>query len=281
LHLCSNAPDDRRFYTSAFNIGDIGAMTEAALIDTRAGKNVYIEPRLVRPGRPDERGGLGATLAVFAIVGDHDVDTGKTFAGTVPASMTIETSPPDNTHSWFFLRHAIGATEAQALGKMMREHDGGDSCSGNCVQPFRCAGTTNFPNRKKTARGRIANATWIQSVSGISYSADELRRRFITVAPIDPETDLFTPKVAMAPHSRGYSRVLARGILAADPNGDRSAAFMAAVNHAINGGMTASEFEMLARRYPDGCAMKYLEGADRLRAEIARAYSKDRGPPVG
>ena len=38
LHLCSAAPDDKRFFTSAFNIGDIEHMTEAALIDLHGGQ---------------------------------------------------------------------------------------------------------------------------------------------------------------------------------------------------------------------------------------------------
>ena len=77
LQLCGSSPDDNRFYTSAFNIGDTEHMIEAALIDAEAGKNVYIEGRLVRPGRPDERGRADATLAVFAAVGESDTDTGS------------------------------------------------------------------------------------------------------------------------------------------------------------------------------------------------------------
>src|SRR5262249_49600072 len=49
LQLCSMAPDDRRFLTSAYSIGDADHMTADALVDADAGKNVFIEPRLVRP----------------------------------------------------------------------------------------------------------------------------------------------------------------------------------------------------------------------------------------
>src|SRR5262249_7150475 len=79
LHLCSAAPDDARFFHSAYNIGDVEHMAADALIDTAAGRNVFVEPRLCRPGLPHERGRLEATLAVFASVADGDADTGKPF----------------------------------------------------------------------------------------------------------------------------------------------------------------------------------------------------------
>src|SRR5262245_48037734 len=56
LHLVSMAPDDKGMSVSAFAIGDIDGMLEAALTDARAGRNTYVEARTVRPGRPSERG---------------------------------------------------------------------------------------------------------------------------------------------------------------------------------------------------------------------------------
>ena len=128
LQLCSMAPDDSRFCTSAYNIGDVEHMTTDALIDAAAGKNVFIEPRLVRPSKfANERGGFGDTMAVFALVGDSDSDTNKPFTAKLPASALIETSP-NNEHRWFFLRRAIGVGDAVELGKLMRESCGGDHC---------------------------------------------------------------------------------------------------------------------------------------------------------
>ena len=112
----------------AYNIGDVEHMTTDALIDAAAGKNVFIEPRLVRPSKfANERGGFGDTMAVFALVGDSDSDTNKPFTAKLPASALIETSP-NNEHRWFFLRRAIGVGDAVELGKLMRESWGGDHC---------------------------------------------------------------------------------------------------------------------------------------------------------
>jgi hypothetical protein len=44
-------------------------------------------------------------------------------------------------------------------------------------------------------------------------------------------------------------------------------------NHAVRGGLTADEFEALARKHPNGCAQKYIEG-NRLGQEVARCYTK-------
>jgi hypothetical protein len=66
-------------------------------------------------------------------------------------------------------------------------------------------------------------------------------------------------------------RKLARKVAA---NTDRSSTFQSAVHGAVRAGITADQFEELARRYPNGCAGKYLEGGDRLRTEIDRSYVK-------
>src|SRR6516225_10003743 len=65
VQLCTLAPDAKRMSASAFSVGDVDGMTEAALIAARAGQNVYVETRSVRPGRPGERGKIERTVATF------------------------------------------------------------------------------------------------------------------------------------------------------------------------------------------------------------------------
>ena len=55
---------------------------------------------------------------------------------------------------------------------------------------------------------------------------------------------------------------------------DRSAQFQSVVNAAVRAGMTLDQLEAEMRQHPDGCAGKYLESGDRLRAEIDRSYGK-------
>ena len=59
---------------------------------------------------------------------------------------------------------------------------------------------------------------------------------------------------------------------------DRSRQFQAAVGAAVHAGMAPDDLETLMRKYHNGCASKYLESSDRLRAEIDRSYEKVKGP---
>jgi RepB DNA-primase from phage plasmid len=272
LQLCSQAPDDNRFYSSAYNVGDVGHMVADALIDAQAGKNVYVEPRLVRPGRPNERGRADATLAVFAAVGEHDNDTGQPFAGSLPPSAVVETSPPNNEHCWYFLEHAIGVDDAIVLGKAMRSRDGGDHCTGNPVQPFRVAGLPNYPTKKKRQRGRIIVPTRLVLASSVTYTAEKLLAHFSAYAPAtEPAPQL---NLNLEHRRPAYCRSKAMAILAAEPGPDRSAQFMAAARYAAMGNMSPEQLDAIARKYRCGCVSKYLENGDRLRQEILRCYSK-------
>jgi RepB DNA-primase from phage plasmid len=272
LQLCSQLPDEDRFWSSAYNVGDTEHMIADALVDAQNGKNIFVEPRLVRPGRPGERGRADATLAVFAAVGEHDADTGRPFAGSLPPSAVVETSAPANEHLWYFLARAVGVGDATVLGKAMRRRDGGDHCSGSPVQPFRVAGTPNYPSRKKQERGRVVVPTRLVLASPVTYAAEKLLAHFSACAPAAepaPRLDL-----GLEHRRPAYCRSRARLILASDPGPDRSAQFMSAARYAAMGGMSPEQFEVIAREHPDGCAGKYLVGSDRLRQEVLRCYGK-------
>ena len=269
LHLCFAAANDTRFFTSAYYVGDFLRMADDAIVHNASGQNVYVEGRLCRAGSPHERGRLEATLAVFGLVADSDCDTGKQFSAPVPASVTVETSP-QNDHSWFYLRRAIGWGDGQEFRKLVGRSAGGDACSFVVSQPYRISGSVNWPSKTKVARGRVPVPTKIKSVTGITYSIDELRAAF---QPSIASAAQELPMPAAALHSRSYGRSMVKAILAAEPRLDRSAAFMSAANHAVRAGMTADEFEILARRYR-GCSQKYIEGGDRLRQEIDRCFLK-------
>jgi hypothetical protein len=282
LNLCHQAPDDAHFCSSIYEIGDTERMTADAVTEAAAGANVFIEPRLVRGGRPNERGKLEATQAVFAVVADSDHDTGKPFSASIPASVVVGTSPPRNAHGWYFLQHAVGVIDAVELGKAMRSL-GGDKCSGNPCQPFRLPGVLNIPGRKKQERNRTIVPTKLLRLSDRTYTAAELLMAFsqppqgelLTTIQIEPpsegESD-FKPSVTA--RNPAYCIAMAKMILAADPGDDRSARFMSAMNYAALGGLNVTEVEAIAMQHLDGCAGKY---ANRLRQEIIRCYNKIAG----
>jgi hypothetical protein len=290
LHLVSKTPDDRGMSVQAFSIGDVDRMLEAALIDARAGRNVYVETRTVRPGRPSERGKVERTVGLFAFVIDRDSDTGKTGrALNGDASATVETSP-GNTHEWLFLRRALGAGDAKPLGELIRKGAGADHATGTLTQPYRLPGTPNFPDAKKRARGRIVVATKLIATSDRLWDPTEIEAAFSTgktqTAPIQPRRKAAgalkqdahthdTPRIPAAVKRRVAAKVT--------PQTDRSVQFQSAVAAALRDGMTKGGLEDLMRKHPQGCAGKYLEGTDRLKAEIDRSWAKaGRGeePPV-
>ena len=95
LQLVSIDPDTEGLTTSAFNIGVVDAMVGAAVTDAKSGRNVYVEARSVRPGRPVERGRgkIESTIGCFALVIDRDADRGKAGYVNGDASAVVETSP--------------------------------------------------------------------------------------------------------------------------------------------------------------------------------------------
>jgi hypothetical protein len=259
VQLCSKFPDEQRMYASAFSVGDVEPMVEAAVIDAEAGKNVYAECRTVRACRPQERGKAHATLGVFALVIDHDADRDR--AGRVygAASLTVETSPPNNSHQWFFFRHALTADAAKAVGDTIRKASGADTCTGVVTGCYRVAGTPNYPDVRKVMRGRTVTPTRLIGITDKLWTPNELIAAF--TKPRLRRSTLVELKV---------SRV-------ATPAMDRSAQFQSAIHAAVAAGMTPDGLEALMRQHPQGCAQKYLEDGDRLHAEIMRSWAKAAG----
>src|SRR5262249_17874936 len=125
----------------------------------KSGHNVYIEGRTVRRDLGAKaRGTLEDTIAVFALVVDSDNDKGKAWLPTAPVSLTVETSP-GNKHFWLFLGTALEPALAQKLGARLRAATNADDDTGNVCQPYRIAGTVNYPGKKKLERGRIITET--------------------------------------------------------------------------------------------------------------------------
>ena len=132
----------------------------------------------------------------------------------------------------------------------------------------------------------IANCPGYWSVGLVGQSTERFRKVTLTAEQLaacftaEPEParpPVPTVEPAMLVRRPAYCRSRAVAILRADPDGDRSAAFMSAINYAVMGGITAEQFEAIARQHRTGCSGKYLEGRDRLREEITRAYTKTTG----
>ena len=288
LHLCSMGPDDKVMCTVAISVGNVERMLELAVSNAEAGRNVFVEARTVRPGLPGERGKVGATVGVFAFVIDHDADTGKAghyVNGT--ASVVAETSP-GNSHSWLFLERALSASGAKSVGDVIRKTSGADACTGVVTQPYRVPGTPNFPDEKKRARGRVVAPTRLLRVTNKVWTVADLKTAFpqITIPKLKSVDAQPSEKPAGSLNGEGPTRstppkstlVELKVRAKVTARMDRSRQFQAAVSAAVRAGMSVDDLEVLMRKYPEGCASKYLESSDRLRAEIDRSYEKARQP---
>jgi hypothetical protein len=283
IQLCTFAPDNGRMVTQAFAFGDVDHMVEVAVIAAGCGSNVYVETRTVRAGRPTERGKSNATLGVFALVIDNDDDMGRGSRVKVEATCTVETSP-GNSHAWLFLDRALAPGEAKSIGETIRKATGADHCTGNTVQPYRVAGTPNFPDDKKRARGRVVVPTRLVSTSNRLWSKDELIAVFGGSSSKEPPTNDAPATSLEARRSRPPRktpvRVKMKVARKATPRMDRSAQFHTCVCAAEAAGMTPDQLEQEMRKHPDGCSSKYLENGDRLRHEIDRSWGKTQRAPT-
>jgi hypothetical protein len=281
LQLVSISPDDRGMSYSPFAIGDIDHMLKAVLADAKAGRNVYIETRTVRPGRPKERrpgrGKADATIGLFAFVIDSDADKGQ--AGHIDhinGDATIIETSPGNRHIWLFLHRALSAADAEPLGAMIRKAVGADHNTGVITQPYRVPGTPNYPDARKRARGRTVVATKLIATSDRLWVSTEIKAVFSTSGAQVAKTQPRRNKRDGLGHSTPRRKAIAKAKVAAKVKSqtDRSAAFYGAVCACADAGMTPDEVEVEMREHPDGPQQKYLEGGDRLRQEIDRSFEK-------
>jgi hypothetical protein len=147
------------FVPSRYMLTDVELMTREVVSANAAGHNCYLEMRTVDASRVRgrKRGDLRDTAWVFALVVDADTDRGK---GWTPAAdlqlptMIVETSP-GNYHYYYFLDRPLTAQQAKELGDRMRCATNADVATGNVVQPYRIAGTINWPTPEKRRRGRV------------------------------------------------------------------------------------------------------------------------------
>jgi putative DNA primase/helicase len=276
LQLTRLSPIDGKLVPSRFKLDDIDGMVRAAVADANAKHNVYIEGRTVRSDlRGAARGPLADTEFVFGLVIDADHDKGKEGAITVRPSLTIETSP-GNSHYWYLLTQPLAAGPAKTLGNAIRVAVGADHDTGVVSQPYRVAGTPNFPSKAKRARGRATvEPTRIVEHSGRLWDPDELRAAFTGSATTAraPSGAAPTPDEASLP-AELLRDIREGGVslgLGAKADKSRSGLFHRVVGELKKRKWTIEQTHALLEKYPNGVAAKYTK---RLREEVERSYGK-------
>lgn len=245
-----------------YRIDDVDAIVEAAISGSERRRNIYIEGRLVPADlEPGRRGKIADTLAVFALVADADADKNLSWVPTLQPSMTVETSP-NNRHYWYFLTTAVNGEQGRALGQRLRAASTADRDTGNITQPYRVAGTPNFPSDVKIARGRTETPTRILEISGRSYTVQQFEAAF--------------PPVKKQRGERGRRRRSAAG-----GDGSTSGVFHKLVCDRTERGLTVEQIEDDYRANPHkwaGTKAAMFDQKGVLREEIERSAGKAEGP---
>lgn len=276
------------FVPTRFRIGDVEAMVRTALADAASGHNVYVEGRTVTTDvRGLRRGTIADSRGVYAFVVDSDADKGKAGARVLAPTMVVETSP-GNRHHWYFLDRALTAVQAQPLGEAIKAAAGGDSNTGVLTQPYRVAGTPNFPGKEKLARGRIVTPTWIVSSDGPVWTAADLAKAF---PPVERPKQAGSGASGDRPLEELLARCSAglRKLLSAPaaPFEDRSATAFSVMCSLVRKGFSDAEIVRLFGAHPEGIGARYVVDGKDLEADIRRAREKRErpaeqadGPPI-
>jgi hypothetical protein len=278
LSLSRLSPHGGGIVPSRFKIDDIEQMVKCAIGDAKAGHNSYIEARTVLGVKHGKRGDDDKTGYVFALVLDCDADKGE--AGNVPegATLIVESSTgTGNSQQWFFLREAVTADDAAPIGELIRATSGTDKgATGKSSQPFRIAGTLNYPDAKKRARGRVLSATRIlEHHPERMWTLAGLRELFGNVKP-KAETKATPDANETKGSNSGDESTLPAALLDTIKNGvdesaDRSRVFFGAVAKLKRLKWSFDDMVELFERYPNGIALKYV---GRVRVEVERDYEK-------
>jgi hypothetical protein len=277
LQISRLHPESEKLVPSRYKLDDVERMIDDAIAAASAGHNVYVEGRTIREdaARGNGRGTIEATAAVFALVADSDADKqmGWEPNGVTP-TMCVETSP-GNFQFWFFLRNAVPADIGKQLGERIRKSVNCDHDTGTITQPYRVAGTVNYPSKAKRERGRITVPTQLKSFNPEAlWTPELLEQAFPDGGGGGGGGGEPSPQPDEADIPVGTLQIIRHGVTGSS---DRSLAFFNVMRVLKPLGFTVDGVVNLLERYPNGIAQKYIK---RLRPEIERIYNKlNQGPP--
>jgi hypothetical protein len=138
-----------------FRIGDVNGMTDAVMAwENTPHLNVYASWTVVRKDLPlSSKGSEEDVVAVLAFVADQDSDTGMRGELPLDPPYGIESSR-GNFQAVYPLARALPLAEAKPLAEDLADAARCDHGTKDVSHVWRVAGTLNWPNRTKVARGR-------------------------------------------------------------------------------------------------------------------------------
>lgn len=206
-------------------VGDIEGTVGSVMAHAHTpNANVYICPNLMRPTlERGKKGGEADVVAVLALVADMDDDTGRTGSMPLEPNYVIESSP-GNFQCFVILETPLPPADAKQLATGLKRAANADHCTVDVSHVWRVPGTFNWPNAKKLARGRPANAarvTVAKQWHGTLTSTKDLRDALAPHMHTNAGARSFD--IGDLPSLEGIEvREYAAKLLAANDVGDRS-----------------------------------------------------------
>lgn len=116
--------------------------------------NVYVPLHVVRRGLGhNERGSKKDIVAILGLAADMDADKGLAGSMPISPSLELETSA-GNRQAFFVFDCPLVPAEASSIAAALLAATGGDAGTKDIDHVWRVAGTLNWPNAAKVARGR-------------------------------------------------------------------------------------------------------------------------------
>lgn len=301
IHLAAITPDGT--ISGEYFGSDVEAATNWAVDQNMQGRGVYYTGNRCHAGVTTKPKKADITSARFVYADIDPPKDGSPFdkAAVVSALLSSPTPPTlikDSGNGiqpiWFLKEESADFDRVEAINRSIASHWGGDNCH-NIERLLRLAGTVNFPNQKKLARGctEIPSCVLSQDLN-LTYTLDELE----AVWPQAAAKPKSSPKLAVAVPSNLTllkSADLKRGSIATlstmldDPNKhfrvpDRSSwAYGIACQMVDDGYSDAEILGVLLNPANAGCA-HIADQSDPTRAAtraISRARQRFALPPGG
>jgi hypothetical protein len=181
FHVDPDNPADQKGRPGAVNhhrVGDVDGTVRSIMGHAATPHlNCYLGLQVMKPGiKRGKRGGRDDIVAMLGLVADLDGDTGK--AGGLPCdpSYAIESSPGNRQPVWLFAS-PVTPEEAAPLAAALRRATDSDDGTSDIAHIWRIAGTLNWPNGAKIARGRSREpvaVTLADPFQGLVYDAAAL-----------------------------------------------------------------------------------------------------------
>jgi hypothetical protein len=151
-----------------FAIGEIDAMAvEVARLTVQPHRNVYAACAVMRLDLPaGHKGAESDVVGVTAIVADFDDDDANNWRNrlTVGPDYALQSSS-GRYQVFYLLDKPATVSEAKPIGERLRNFAKSDHGSLDASHVWRIAGSLNWPNRRKIARGRPPGPQLVQEVS--------------------------------------------------------------------------------------------------------------------